>query len=76
MAYVRYFSKIKREVIDEFLFAKYLETYGKRVTIFKCLQEYLNKYVIPLENIIVIAADGFYNRKLSRFGYMFQRKSA
>ncbi|XP_035232078.1 protein ZBED8-like, partial [Stegodyphus dumicola] len=58
MAYVRYFSKIKGEVIDEFLFAKYLETDGKGVTIFRCLQEYLNKYDIPLENIIAVATDG------------------
>jgi len=58
MAYVRYFSKIKGEVIDEFLFAKYLETDVKGVTIFRCLQEYLNKYDIPLENIIAVATDG------------------
>lgn len=58
MAYVRYFSKMKGQIIDEFLFAKYLETDGKGVTIFGCLQEYLNKYDIPLENIIAVATDG------------------
>ena len=58
MAYVRYVSKRKGEVIDEVLFAKYLETDGKGVTIFRCLQEYLNKYDIPFENIIAVATDG------------------
>ncbi|XP_071036604.1 zinc finger BED domain-containing protein 5-like [Parasteatoda tepidariorum] len=57
MMYVRYFSKIKGQVIDEFLFAKYLETDGKGETIFKCLQEYLNKYDIPFENIIAVVTD-------------------
>lgn len=58
MVYVRYFSKIKGQVIDEFLFAKYLETDGKGVTIFRCLEEYLHKHNIPFENIIAVATDG------------------
>lgn len=58
MAYVRYFSKIKGQIIDEFLFAKYLETDGKGITIFRCLEEYLNKFDIPLENITAVATDG------------------
>lgn len=51
MAYVKYCSKIKEQVTGEFLFAKHLETDEKERK-FKCLQECLNKYDIPLENII------------------------
>lgn len=57
MVYVRYSSKIKGNVIEEFLFGKYLETDEQEETVFRCLQKCLSKYDIPLENIIAIATD-------------------
>lgn len=36
----------------------HLETDEKEVTIFRCLQEYFNKYNTLLENIMVAATDG------------------
>ena len=77
MVHVRQFSKMKGQVIDEFLFAKYLETDENRLTIFRCLQEYLNKYDIPLENVIVVRKwlTG-YGRALLKFCHISQRKSS
>ncbi|XP_023226163.1 SCAN domain-containing protein 3-like [Centruroides sculpturatus] len=58
MVYVRYFSKSKCQIIDEFLFAKYLECDGKVLTIYRNLEEYLNKYDISINNIISVVTDG------------------
>ena len=44
MAYVRFYSPSLNDTVDEFLFAKYLETDSKGETIFLCLREYLNKH--------------------------------
>ena len=58
MAYVRYFSKLQKCIIDEFLFAKYLKTDAKGKTIFLCLEEYLKKHDISFSNITAVATDG------------------
>lgn len=42
---------MKGQVIDEFLFAKYIETNGKGVTMLICL------FFIPLQNMIPVAKD-------------------
>ncbi|XP_023233556.1 zinc finger BED domain-containing protein 5-like [Centruroides sculpturatus] len=58
MAYVRFHSPSLNDTVDEFLFAKYLETDSKGETIFLCLQDYLNKHNIPFGNITAVATDG------------------
>lgn len=54
MAYVKYYSRSQKCIVDEFLFAKYL----KGATIFQCLEEYLEKHNIPISNITTVATDG------------------
>ena len=58
MAYVRYKSPSLKCIIDEFLFAKYLRADSKGETILQCLEDYLNKMNVPIENITAVATDG------------------
>lgn len=50
MVYERYSSKINHihQTINAFLYAEYLNYDGRGGTIFRCVQEYCNKYDIPL----------------------------
>ena len=57
MAYVRYNSPSLECIIDEFLFAKYLRADSNDETIPRCLEDYLNKLNVPLENITAVATD-------------------
>lgn len=58
MAYVRFSSPSLNDIVDEFLFASYLNADSKGETIFLCLEDYLNKHNVPLENITAVATDG------------------
>ncbi|XP_064116945.1 zinc finger BED domain-containing protein 5-like [Macrobrachium nipponense] len=58
MVYVRYFSQLQKTIIDEFLFAKHIVADVKVETIFRCLEEHLQKHNIPLKNITVVSTDG------------------
>ena len=58
MAYVRYYSQSQKNIIDDFLFAKYLTADAKGETIFQCVQLYFEKHNIPLSSITAVATDG------------------
>ena len=56
MAYVRYVDN--REFIEDMLFCEALETTTIANDIYKKLKTYLDDKQIPMENIILCAADG------------------
>lgn len=58
MAYVRYRASNSHEMVEEFLFSKYLETDTKGQTIFNTLSAYLQEKSIPISNILACATDG------------------
>ena len=58
MAYVRYNSPRLKCIIDEFLSAKCLTADSKGVKILRCLEDYLNKWNVPMENITTVVTDG------------------
>ena len=47
MAYVRYYSQSQKDIMDEFLFVKYLMGDAKGETILQCVQQYFEKHNIP-----------------------------
>ena len=57
MAYVRYNSPSLKCTIDEFLFAKYLTVDSKGETVLRCVEDYLNKQNVPMENITAVVTD-------------------
>ena len=57
MAYVRYNSLSLECIIHEFLFAKYLTAVSRDDAILRCLEDYLNKLNVPMENITAVATD-------------------
>lgn len=51
---MRYYCPSLKCIINKFLFTKYLN--GE--TIFLCLEDYLKKHNVPLENITAVATNG------------------
>ncbi|XP_029296292.1 protein ZBED8-like [Cottoperca gobio] len=58
MAYVRYRASNSKEMAEDFLFSKYLETDTKGQTIFNALHAYLEAKSIPISNILACTTDG------------------
>ena len=58
MAYARFHNSSLNDTFDEFLFANYPESNSKEVTIFSCLEDYLNKHNDSLKNTTVVATEG------------------
>ena len=58
MAYLRYYSRSQKDIIDEFLFAEYLTADAKGETILQCVLQYFEKHNIPYSNVTVEATDG------------------